>query len=116
MYWNHGAEQLYGWSSEEALGKTSHELLQTEFPKPFEEITEELLRTDHWTGEFVHTTRDGRRITVLARKVLDRDSEGKPAAVLQTLTDITARKVEEEALRESQQRLYKSPDKCSWHS
>lgn len=98
VYWNHGAEQMYGWSSEEAVGKRSHDLLKTEFLKPFEEITEELHRIGHWTGEFVHTTRDGRRINVLARKALDRDSHGKPAAVLQTLTDITERKREDEAL------------------
>lgn len=96
-FWNDGAEKMYGWSREEALGKTTHDLLKTEFPKPFEEITEELYRTNHWTGEFVHTTHDGRRITVLARKALDRDNEGNPAAVLQTLTDITERKREEEA-------------------
>ncbi len=98
VYWNDGAEKLYGWSREEALGKRSHDLLKTECPKPFEEITEELYRTNHWMGEFVHTTRDGRRITVLARKVLDRDSRGNPDAVLQTLTDITGRKLQEEAL------------------
>ena len=98
VYWNDGAEKLYGWSREEAIGRTSHELLQTEFTTPLEEITEELYRTNHWTGEFVHTTRDGRRITVLARKVLDRDSQGNPAAVLQTLTDITERKQAEEQL------------------
>ena len=97
-FWNAGAEKMYGWSREEALGKRSHDLLKTEFPKPYDEITGELYRTGHWTGEFVHTTRDGRRITVLARKALDRDSEGKPAAILQTLTDITERKREESTL------------------
>ncbi len=105
MYWNNGAEKLYGWTREEAIGKTSHELLQTEFIKPFEEITEELLRTGHWTGEFIHTKRNGERITVLARKVLDRDREGRPAAVLQTLTDITERKRIEQQLRESNEAL-----------
>jgi two-component system CheB/CheR fusion protein len=90
-YWNNGAEELYGWSQEEALGKISHLLLQTEFPTPLAEITEVLHRTGRWIGELVHTKRDGQRITVLARKTLDRDSEGNPAAVLQNITDITAR-------------------------
>jgi PAS domain S-box-containing protein len=102
-YWNHGAEVLYGWSREEALGKTSHGLLQTESRTPLEQITEELHRNGRWTGEFVHTRRDGKRITVLARKTLDRDQQGLPAAVLQTLTDISERKRMEEILRRSEE-------------
>ena len=101
-YWNHGAEVLYGWSSAEALGKVSHSLLRTEFPTPLEQITAELHRDGRWTGELVHTTRTGRRITVLVRKTLDHDSAGNPAAVLQTLTDITERKAADDALRASQ--------------
>ncbi|MEA3208510.1 MAG: hypothetical protein QOE70_1567 [Chthoniobacter sp.] len=102
-YWNHGAEVLYGWSREEALGKTSHSLLQTESPTPLEQIARELYRNGRWTGELVHTRRDGQRITVLARKTLDRDHQGNPAAVLQTLTDITERKRSEETLRRSEE-------------
>ena len=102
-YWNHGAEILYGWSREEALGKKSHDLLQAESQTPFEEIAQELSRNGRWTGELVHTKRDGQRITVLARKTLDRDSQGNPAAVLQTLTDISERKRVEEVLRRSEQ-------------
>ena len=97
-YWNHGAEDLYGWSREQAMGKISHELLRTEFPTPLEEMTEVLHRTDRWVGELVHTRRDGQRITVLARKTLDRDSEGKPAAVLENITDITLRRELEDSL------------------
>src|SRR4029077_10391969 len=47
-YWNRGAEQLYGWSREEALGKTPHELLRTVFPTPLKEIKSTLLSTDRW--------------------------------------------------------------------
>ena len=99
-YWNHGAEELYGWSRDEALGKISHELLRTEFPTPLEEMLEVLLRTGRWAGELVHTTRDGRRITVLARKTLDRDSAGEPDAVLENITNITERRALEDSLAE----------------
>jgi two-component system, chemotaxis family, CheB/CheR fusion protein len=103
-YWNHGAETLYGWSSAEALGKLSHVLLQTEYSTPLEEITRELHRINHWTGELVHVSRDGRRITVLARKSLDRDSHGNPSSILQNITDITERIQIEQALRKSEKR------------
>lgn len=104
-YWNHGAEELYGWSREEALGKVSHELFQTEFAVPIEQMHEELERTNRWTGELVHTARDGRRLTVLVRKTLDRDSAGNPSSVLEYMTDITTRKAMEEALRDAKTRL-----------
>ncbi len=99
-YWNHGAEVIYGWSRDEALGKISHVLLQTEFPTPVEQLTEELHRTGRWTGELVHTKRDGRRITVFVRKTLDFVSGGAPVAVLENFTDITERRALEDMLAE----------------
>lgn len=99
LYWNHGAEELYGWPREEALGKISHELLRTEFSTPIAQITAELHAHNHWSGELVHTKRDGRRITVLVRKTQDLDAQGKPAAMLENITDITERKKMEDELR-----------------
>ncbi len=58
-YWNKGAEQLYGWPKEQTLGKVVHDLLQTVFPAPLEQIREELLRTDRWEGSSF--TRNGTR-------------------------------------------------------
>jgi len=104
LYWSHGAEELYGWPREEALGKISHLLLQTGFPTPIEEITAALYRDNHWTGELVHSKRDGQRITVLVRKTLDRDAGGNPIAVLQNITDITERKKMEDELRQARLR------------
>jgi PAS domain S-box-containing protein len=98
LYWNHGAEKLYGWSREDALGKVSHLLLKTESSTPMAQITGELHRHNFWTGELVHAKRNGQRITVLVRKALDRDALGIPTAVLQTITDITERKQAEAAL------------------
>jgi len=104
-YWNRGAEDLYGWSSEEALGMVSHHLLQTEFLTPVEQMTEELHRNGRWMGELVHTRRDGRRITVLVRKTLDRESAEQPAMVVENITNITERKRAEQALRASEEQF-----------
>jgi PAS domain S-box-containing protein len=101
-YWNRGAEKLYGWSLAEALGKVSHELLKTKLPVSVEQMLEELHRTNRWTGELVHTTREGRRLTVFVRKTLDRDADGNPASVLENITNITERHLAEEALRVSE--------------
>ena len=104
-YWNRGAEALYGWTREEAVGKISHLLLHTEFSEPFEKISEALERNNHWTGELSHVTRDGRRISVLVRKVVDRDDQGKAVAILESMTDVTERAKADEALREARTRL-----------
>jgi two-component system, LuxR family, sensor kinase FixL len=104
-YWNRGAEERYGWTREEALGKVSHQLTQTIFPAPLEEIDEELLRAGRWEGELVHTRRDGTQVIVASRWSLQRDEQGRPRATLETNNDITERKHAEEALRNAQVEL-----------
>jgi PAS domain S-box-containing protein len=95
-FWNRGAEELYGWSRQEALGKSTLHFLQTKFFIPLKEMIKELYATDRWVGELSHVKRNGQRITLLARKTLDRDRQGRPMLVLETLTDITERKAAEE--------------------
>jgi PAS domain S-box-containing protein len=96
-YWNRGAEDLYGWIREEALGKLSHQLLQTIFPAPLEEISGELLRTGRWEGELVHTRADGTQVVVASRWALQSNAQGNPLAILETNNDITASKRAAEA-------------------
>lgn len=99
IFWNHGAEDLYGWTKEEAGGKASYLLLQTVFPKPREEIEADILSRGHWEGDLVHTRRDGAKITVASRWALQRDKEGQPQAILEINTDVTESKRMEEVLR-----------------
>jgi PAS domain S-box-containing protein len=75
--WNQSAAELYGWRKEEAIGRISHELLQTRFPKPLEEIESELVRNGLWEGHLVHTTRDGGRVVVKSRWALDLEGESE---------------------------------------
>jgi PAS domain S-box-containing protein len=88
VFWNHGAQELYGWAREEVLGKNAHELLKTRWPEPFDNIIKTLTSVGAWTGELIHTTRTGEQKTVFCRKVFDRQTN----RVLETNTDITARK------------------------
>jgi PAS domain S-box-containing protein len=103
-YWNRGAAELYGWTREEALGKVSHQLMQTTFPAPLGDINAELFRTGRWEGELVHTTRDGTRVTVSSRWSLQRNDQGRPAMILETNNNISEQKRADELLRESERR------------
>ncbi|MBV8455053.1 MAG: PAS domain S-box protein [Acetobacteraceae bacterium] len=94
-YWNRGAEERYGWTKEEAVGKVVYQLLQTTYPIPREQIFADLVRTGRWEGEIIHTKRDGTRITVSSRWSLERDEQRRPAMVLETNNNITERKLAE---------------------
>ena len=102
-YWNRGAEELYGWKKEEALGKVPRQLLQTVFPAPLEQITETLHGTGRWEGELVHTKRDGTQVIVASRWSLQRTDSGHPLATLETNNNITDRRRAEDALRRTQE-------------
>ena len=98
-YWNRGAQELYGWTAKEAIGKSAHELLQPVFPAPIEEIRAELLRSGRWDGQLEKTRANGTRVVVASRWSLRRDEQGRPAAILETNNDITERERREQEIR-----------------
>ena len=98
-YWNRGAQELFGWTAEEAIGKKAPELLHTAFSRPVEEIKAELLRSERWDGEIERSKSDGSRVILSARWSLQRNDRGEPAAILETNNDITDRKKREEEIR-----------------
>lgn len=100
LMWNRGAQELYGFTSDEALEMVSDELLQTEFPAAKETIIQTFYSEGQWQGELIHTRRDGKRIVVASQWVLHHDQSNQPKAILEINNDITARKqVEQEIVR-----------------
>ena len=97
VFWNRGAEVLYGWLSEEAVGRDARELLKTDFPG---RIEAEFLEQGQWEGEVTHYTRDGRKLIIASRWTMERDADGVPVRILTISNDITARKQAVEALEE----------------
>lgn len=105
-FWNHGAEQMYGFLEHEALAKSYYTLLKTQFPKPFREIQAEVLQKGRWEGELIHTKSDGTQIVVCSRWILKKDVKNKRQEIIEINKDITAIKGTEEALRQSEE-LYR---------
>jgi two-component system, NtrC family, sensor kinase len=98
LFWNSGAEELYGWQREEVLGKQVHELLKTKFPQAFSEVQSILAQTGSWKGNLIQFARDGQEITVACRKALKVGGN----AVLEINRDITAQLKAEDALRRAE--------------
>ena len=98
--WNAGAERLYGYTADEAVGSVSHSLLHTKWPIEFAALRSRLQNEGRWSGELSHICKDGREVFVDSRMQLRGDG-----TVLEVNRDITAHKRIEAALRESEQRL-----------
>src|SRR5262249_35278746 len=102
--WSRGAEELYGFTEAEALGRVTHELLRTAHPVPWPQIEAELAAGGARAGELRHRTKTGSEVIVSSRHQLVRDADGVQR-VLESNHDITERKRAEEALRESEERF-----------
>jgi len=101
-FWNRGAELSYGWTSEEAVGQVSDELLKTVYPGGLDSVMDTVLTTGRWEGELSRTRKDGSEIVVASRWSLEKDAEGETVGLLEINTDITERKRAQEALERVQ--------------
>jgi PAS domain S-box-containing protein len=89
-YWNQGAERLYGFTPQEAVGRVGHELLAAEHEQGLDAFLKPLLQHGEWTGELTHTTKGGRRLIVESRmKLLDKPDGRR--LVIETNRDLTER-------------------------
>jgi len=110
QYWNLGAQDLYGWTKEEAIGRNIADVLKTEFPKPVEEIQREATRSARWEGELVQYARDGTRLQVTSRWAPQPGAEGSPPGILEVNSDVTALKDSERGLRTLSGQLIRTQD------
>ena len=99
LFWNRGAERVYGWKRREAVGQNVIEILHTNQDK-LDEINGATLSQGEWHGEIQHLNREGRKLTVEVRCSLIRDHRGRPKSILSINTDITeTKKIEAQFMR-----------------
>ena len=102
-FWNRGAQEMYGWTADEALSQQINMLLGTD-PKAWDGLNRELGQTDSWDGQLLQKRKDGSPVLVHCREVLVRDETGAQTAVLAIKRDITAQHRAIEALKEADRR------------
>jgi two-component system cell cycle sensor histidine kinase/response regulator CckA len=100
LYWNAGAERLYGWRSDEVLGKTAEELFDASDLAAIRLARDETFAKGQWQGEIRMHNRQHEPLIVESRQSLISDEGGQPKARLCINSDITDRKrLEEQFLR-----------------
>ncbi|MGK9235340.1 PAS domain-containing protein [Inquilinus limosus] len=117
LYWNDGAEQLYGWRRDEAVGKTCGQLLQCRFPSA--EIEAALDAEGQWSGEVVRTRRDGTRLVLASRWLRRRDPDGRPIGVIESSADLTEQRRADALVQASERRyrtIFHSAGFATWES
>ena len=92
LFWNEGAERIYGWKREEVLGRNIAGILYAD-PAKFSDVNHMTVSRGEWSGELQHLTKGGDEITAEGRCTLIRDAEMNPTSVLAIYTDITERKM-----------------------
>jgi PAS domain S-box-containing protein len=92
LFWNSGAECIFGWTAAEALGKKITELACQKIIAQTQEAMNIAIESGSWQGELLKVTKSGKEVIVDSRMTLVRDEEGNPKSILTVDTDITAKK------------------------
>ena len=102
-YWNQGATDLYGYTAQEAMGCNSYELLKTQLGPGLPAVLDTLRSHGSWSGALTHVSKQGTVLSIESNMVMPL-MDG-PRLVLETNRDVTARKLAEAALQETERRL-----------
>jgi PAS domain S-box-containing protein len=103
LFWNRGAEGLYGWPREEAIGKNVSALLHSRCPQLIHDVQDKLLLQGQWSGDVIASRRDGTEVTTFVRCALQKDQRGNPHVILAIATDISERKRAEQDLHKAKE-------------
>lgn len=93
LFWNKGAERLYGWTESEMIGRPAGLLLQPGQSEQIAEAHRNVMARGEWAGELDKVTREGRKITVECHWTLIWDDESQPRSIIDINTDITEKKI-----------------------
>ncbi len=104
-YWNDGAEALYGWSRDEAIGRNIHDLLGGDYPA--EAVTRGFAASGKWSGELARQRRDGRRIVLASRWLQRVDADGRQIGIIETSADLTEQ-IKADAERKKSEERYRT--------
>ncbi|MEH1794493.1 PAS domain S-box protein [Nostoc sp.] len=102
LFWNQGAERLYGWKTGEVVGKNVLQLLYKDISPQLEDAYLKVMNTGEWRGELHQLTKEGKVIIVESRWILIRDDNGQTKSILSVNTEITQQKQLEAQLLRSQ--------------
>ncbi|NDJ24492.1 response regulator [Nostoc sp. B(2019)] len=92
LFWNKGAETLYGWQATEVWGKNASELLYDEYSPEMETALLQVISKGKWQGELNKLTKTNKEVLVASRWSLVCDQQGSPKSILTVDTDITEKK------------------------
>jgi PAS domain S-box-containing protein len=109
-HWTEGCERLYGFSSAEATGNILHDLLQTEYPIPIEQLHDQLMSQGIWRGELKQRRKDSSQVFVSAQMVKLEPSPGELPLIVSTHSDITSRLEMQHELESANSRLKRMAD------
>ncbi len=92
VYWNRGAQNLYGWKAEEVAGREISELIANDDSQAYHKALVRVLESGEWAGELRQTCRRGDDLVVASRWTLESDGMGEPCSILRFNSDITEKK------------------------
>jgi PAS domain S-box-containing protein len=102
MYWNHAAEQLYGWQEAEVLGRNIVDVTPADSSQEqAAKIMERLISGESWSGEFVAKRRDGTLFAAIVTEAPITNDNGEVMGIIGVSTDITEQKWMQEVFNEA---------------